>query len=432
MQSGWDSTGSDREIPHPSRFTGQGKLLVPNYLTEFRQNWRAITSGVIGVGGGYGVYSYVGSLFVPHMLKEFGWSKAEFALVGVLSLTAVVSAPAAGRITDVIGARAAAAIGAITVTCCMVAFALMTGDIREFMMLSVVLGFGGIMTSNVVYGRLVATCFTRARGLALAILVSGPPLSGAILALALNQVIAAQGWRAGFFLLAIFIAVFSLIALLLFPRIERTEAQKPARRSMKADYGTFMHLKAFWLIAGGMALINIPQPLQNTQMTLILMESGATSYLAGMMISLYAAGVLVGRFICGFALDRLPPHLVCAAVLCIPAIGLFILASSATSPLLLGLAVLMMGLSQGGEGDIATFMVARHFGMDVFSSVSGLVISAIAIGSTAGSLLLGAVLAQTHSYDAFLIPGGIAVLAGSAMFAMLGRQPVAREPLAAT
>jgi|EndMetStandDraft_6_1072998.scaffolds.fasta_scaffold03667_2 MFS family permease len=403
---------------------------MPAYLTEFRRNWRAIVSGVIGVGGGYGIYGYVASLFAPPMLEEFGWSRAEFALTGALSLTAIVLAPAVGRITDAIGPRAAAAIGGATVPLCLFAFTLMSGDIREFMILSVILTFVGLMTSTIVYARLVAACFERARGLALAVLVSGPPLSGAVLSLAMNQIIDTHGWRAGYYLLAAIIAVFSLVAVLLFPRAEKVDAKTKPRRSLKKDYATFIRRRAFWLIVGGMALVNVPQALQNTQMTLVLMENGATSYLAGLMVSLYAAGVLVGRFICGCALDRLPPHMVSAAVLCIPAIGLFILASPTVDPLMLGLAVLLMGMSQGGEGDIASYMVAQHFDMDLFSSISGLVISSIAIGSSMGSLLLGLVLSQTESYQAFLLPSAVAVLVGSTMYLLLGRQPPVVMPAA--
>jgi MFS family permease len=400
---------------------------MPGYFAEFRRNWRAMAAGVIGVGGGYGVYGYIASLFAPHMLKEFGWTKAEFALVGALSLSAIVIAPTVGRITDVIGARATAAIGAITLPLCFLAFTVMSGDIREFMGLSVVLTFVGLTTSTIVYGRLVAACFERARGLALAALVSGPPLSGAILSLVVNQVIETHGWRAGYYLLAAVIAVFSLAAVLLFPRAERAGARRTARRSMMGDYAMFMRRSPFWLIAVGMGLVNMPQAVQSTQMTLVLLENGATRHLAGIMVSLYATGVLVGRFICGVALDRLPPHLVAAGVFCIPAIGLFLLASSTTDPLLLGLSVLMMGLSQGGEGDVATYMVARHFGTQFFSSITGLIISAQAIGSALGSLLLGVILLQTRSYDLFLILSGVSVLAGSAMYAMLGRHPVATK-----
>ncbi|MGH8523486.1 MAG: hypothetical protein ACREXY_04505 [Gammaproteobacteria bacterium] len=54
------------------------------------------------------------------------------------------------------------------------------------------------------------------------------------------------------------------------------------------------------------------------------------------------------------------------------------------APWALALAVALMGLSQGAEGDVAGFLVMRHFGIGVYSSVLGIVIASLGVTSAAG------------------------------------------------
>ena len=97
--------------------------------------------------------------------------------------------------------------------------------------------------------------------------------------------------------------------------------------------------------------------------------------------------MLVGRFLCGLALDRFAAHLVAAIGMGLPAIGLFLLASSFDTSAVLMLSVLLIGLSFGAEGDLVGFLVVRHFGVHVYSSVMGMMTAAIAISSSIGAAL---------------------------------------------
>ena len=78
----------------------------------------------------------------------------------------------------------------------------------------------------------------------------------------------------------------------------------------------------FPLAIGGMLLVNIPQLLVSSQLMLVLAENGATGQVATWIVALYAAGVAVGRLLCGLALDRFAVHHVAIMVLGLPAIGL--------------------------------------------------------------------------------------------------------------
>jgi nitrate/nitrite transporter NarK len=77
------------------------------------------------------------------------------------------------------------------------------------------------------------------------------------------------------------------------------------------------------------------------------------------MVSIYATGTIIGRIICGLALDKFPTHLVAAISLSLPAIGYAVLASDLDGISAIGAAMLLIGLSVGAEGELISFMVAR-------------------------------------------------------------------------
>lgn len=188
----------------------------------------------------------------------------------------------------------------------------------------------------------------------------------------------------------------------------------------KRGYGVIMRNPAFWVLMVGMILVNIPQGLLSSQLKLVLMDSGAQSQTATWLISVFAIGVMVGRFACGLSLDRMEPHLVAALTLSMPAIGMILMASPFDSTIVLALSVAMMGLAQGAEGDIAAYLVSRRFGLSVFSLVMGLVGASIAGGAALGSLTLSYTLRLWGSYAPFLMIGACVTIMGAALFLTLG------------
>jgi hypothetical protein len=137
------------------------------------------------------------------------------------------------------------------------------------------------------------------------------------------------------------------------------------------------------------------------------------------MISSFATGTLIGRFMCGVALDRFPAHIVSAIGMGLPCIGLFLLATPMDGPLILSISVLLIGLAFGAEGDLVAYLVVRIFGVRIYSSVLGLMTALISTSASLGALLVGYTLAVTNSYVVFLNICGVAVLAGSLMFLLL-------------
>jgi len=302
-----------------------------------------------------------------------------------MGLLMLIAQPITGRLTDRFGVRAVSMVGVLAGPSAYIAFAMQPGSIRAFFAIAVLQIVVGTLTTSPVYTRIVAERFERARGLAFSIVMTGPPLVGAVLAPLLGRFIESEGWRNGYLLMGGITMAFGLIAVAMTPPHIGTRPDEDVPVEPKAGYGVIVRNPAFWVLIIGMILVNFPQGLVSAQMKLMLMDTGAQSQTATWLISIYAVGVMVGRFACGLSLDRMQPHHVAALTLSMPAIGMMLMASPFDATIVLALSVAMMGLAQGAEGDVAAYLVSRRFGLNVFSLVMGLVGASIAGGAALGA-----------------------------------------------
>jgi len=390
------------------------------YWGEFRTHWRPLLAATMGLGFGIGLSAYTMSLFAPKLIAEFGWPRSQFALLGSMGLLMLIAQPITGRLTDRFGVRAVSTVGVLAGPSAYIAFAMQPGSIRAFFAIAVLQIVVGTLTTSPVYTRIVAERFERARGLAFSIVMTGPPLVGAVLAPLLGRFIESEGWRNGYLLTGGITMAFGLIAVAMTPPHIGTRPDEDVPVESKAGYGVIVRNPVFWVLIIGMILVNFPQGLVSAQMKLMLMDSGAQSQTATWLISIYAVGVMVGRFACGLSLDRMQPHHVAALTLSMPAIGMMLMASPFDATIVLALSVAMMGLAQGAEGDVAAYLVSRRFGLNVFSLVMGLVGASIAGGAALGSLTLSYTLGLWGSYAPFLVIGACVTLVGALLFLTLG------------
>jgi MFS family permease len=392
------------------------------FFGEFRINWQSLLATFIGIATGSAIGHYTMSLFSPELIAEFGWSKSQFALVGSLPIVTMFVVPLAGRFTDRFGTRTAAIVGFTAMSLGFLAFSVMRGSIIEFFTIWVLQHIFGVLSTSLVFARLVVERFDKARGTALSVLMIGPPLSGAITAPLLGAFIAAEGWRAAFVALAAVSAIGGLICVTFMNgNVKQTSAGKKVHVQMsRAELFALIRHPTFLLLVGGMFLINLPQVFASSQLKLIVLSKGITDQTATWMVSLYAIGVMGGRIIFGVALDRVRAHLVALFALSLPAIGLLILAGSVPAVWLLASGVLVIGLAQGAEGDLASYLISRHFDLKNFSLILGFVKAGLDGGGAIGAAILSYTLHMTDSYGPFLLISAAATLIGALCFFLTG------------
>lgn len=413
------------------------------YFGEFRTNWWALLATFVGIATGNALSHYTMSVFAPELIKEFGWSKSQFALVGSLPIITMLLVPFAGRFADRFGARIAAMVGFSAISLGFLALSAMTGNIVQFFAIWVVQHVFGVLTTSLVFTRVIVERFDKARGSGLSVLMIGPPLSGAIVAPVLGAFIQAEGWRAAFVFLAVVSGLGGLICFTLLGAGRRAAAQTaedaaplkkaPRVRLTRAELVAVARHPAFLLLVAGMFLINIPQVFAASQIKLIVLANGVPDGIATWMVSLYAIGVIIGRVIFGLALDRVRANVVALFALSLPAVGFFVLASPVAAVGLLAAAVLVIGMAQGAEGDIGAYMVSRHFELKNYSLILGFVKSALDGGGAIGALVLSYTLHATDSYAPFLFLSAAATVVGAVCFFLTGRgqpRPLRAEPIA--
>lgn len=398
------------------------------YLGEFRLHWRALTAASIGLAVGYTFTNYVTNVFSPDLIRDLGWEKSDFALLGLIVVFAIICQPIAGRLADAFGVRRMALVGVLGAPALFLVLSQMTGPFWQFFMINIaqVILVGGT-TSAVVYTRLIADEFDRAKGVALGIAACAPALLGAASAPLLSALVISYGWRTGYMAVALFTLVMGLIVLALIPKAAAGGSGRQTRNSAPVDYRELVRDSAFLIIITGTVLCNLTLTMQMTQIKILVLDKGVSASAGAFMVSLYGGGVVVGRLLCGAALDRFPAHIVSAISMAAPAIGLVILASGSPGPALVGTAVALLGLSMGAEGDVGAYLVMKYFKPETYSSVFGIVVGALSLSGALGAVLLSYTLRMTGGFEVFLFISAVAAAVGGALFMLLGRLPSQSE-----
>jgi MFS family permease len=413
-----------------------------SYFGEFRAHWHNLLGAGLGIAFGAALNHYMTNLFGPALIAEFGWTKSHFALIGVMPLATMLVIPFQGRLTDRLGVRTAAAIGVALLPLTFLALSAMSGSIIHFFAIMFLQALIAMLCGTLTYTRVVVEKFDAARGMALSLGMTLAPLSGAIMTPIMGGIIDEHGWRAGYQAMALITGLGGAIALLLIgktppaARYGTSEAIASGMagppRSALADLRILSRQPAFLLIVIGMFFCNFPQVLVGSQLKLLVLDSGAPVRLATWIVSLYATGVIIGRFACGLALDKVPAHRVAIVALGLPALGFMALASPLDAPWILGGAILLVGLAQGAEGDIGAYLISRNFDLGLYSFIFAFVSCSMFVASAVGSLVLSQTLAMTDRFDMFLTIAAALTLLGALAFFLTGwarpRHPEAHEP----
>ena len=395
---------------------------------EFRTAWAALLAATSGMSAGLGLNAYVNNIFGPYLLDAFGWTKSEFALNGAISIITVFWIPFIGRMTDLFGVRNVALFGIIAYPVSFLLLSMMTGDVRLLYAIHFMQVIFCASTTATVYCRVVAERFVNRRGLALAICAAGPAVTGAIASPLLTGFVEDFGWRAGFHSMAVFSGALGVLTLILLPKESTLRKQDRSKRNARKDYRSILKSRVFRIIAVSSFLCSLTHALATSQLKIVLADHNVSEIAAGYMVSVFAIGVIFGRILAGIALDKWQTHIVAAIGMGLPCIGCFVLASGTHQIYLLGLAIILIGISFGAEADILAYVTAEYFPMYIYSTVMGLLTTAVGLAIGLGSGLLSYMLSLTDSFTAFLLLGGALVLVGGVNLLRLGPRPSSDDP----
>ena len=400
---------------------------MPDF-SEFRTHWRPLLGAFIGMGSALSLNSYILSIFAPYLIDDFGWSHKQWTLLGTVQMLVMICLPIAGRLTDLFGVRRVAAVGALSFPVFLLAIVSMDGSIGTYAAIYIAQTIICSTTTATVYSRVVAAAFKIRRGLALGIAGSSPPLIAAVFSSPISSFVSQNGWRAGYLVIAAFCAICAVLTMLLLPKHEPGDAPAKAARPVGA-YRAIFAMPAFWIMLAAFFLVNLPFTLATSQIKLVVLAQGLTDGSAAIMVSVFAVSSIIGRIISGGALDYAPAHRIAALNFVLPFAGLLLLASPLDTMPTVALAIGLIGFAFGGEGDILPYLVMRHFGIGVFSTVLGMLSAAVGLAMGMGNVLLAYTLGATNSFEVYLFTAAATAFIGSAMFLTLGLPKVAARRL---
>jgi len=376
---------------------------------EWRSNWTLVTAAAAGVSLSAVSSSSLGVMMEP-LEQEFGWTRTEISLgTSLVSFIGMALATFAGLAIDRLGARFIA-LSASAMMC--LGIGLMSsvdGELWQWWGLWALVGISASAMPTV-WVASVSSHFVAARGLAVAVALSGSGISTSLVPIIAQRLVDASGWRTAYLGLGCIWALLVLPLALLFFRNARAapareSAQGPisqpasraaelpgltARQGFASPKFYKLALAAFLSMSAGVALILNLVP--------VLRSTGLTPTTAASVAGIIGVSTITGRIVGGWLMDRMSAGAIAALSSAgaglLPVLLLLLPGSVAAA----AAGVAIYGLMGGAKVPAVVYLASRHFGQRAFGVLYGAVNTMIALGVGLGPLIANYVYDATRSY----------------------------------
>ena len=364
---------------------------------------RLAISLTIATIGNVGMWAIV--VIMPAVQAEFGIARADAALPYTMTMIGfAVGNLLIGRIVDRFGITFAL-ISAALLIAASTGLAALSPSVLVLSLLQLVIGFG----TSASFGPLIADIslwFLKRRGIAVAITASGNYLSGAIWPVILAGVLAEQGWRAVYLVLAIVtVAIMIPLALLLRRRVPlaaRNHADQVSGLRAQAAGFSPRTLMLMLGVAGIGCCVAMSMP--QVHIVSLCVDMGYGPAVGGQMLSLMLLGGVASRLVSGLVADRLGgvmTLLIGSGLQCL-ALFLYLPAGGLVS---LYVVSMIFGLAQGGIVPSYALVVREYMPSHEAGRRVGFVLMMTILGMALGGWMSGWIYDMTGSYQMAFING---------------------------
>jgi MFS family permease len=378
-----------------------------------------------------------GAVFFPPVLKHFGWSRATLSgAFAVGALSAGLGGPVVGWLLDRIDARKVMAVGVALTAGGYFALS-RTTNLTQFVICNFVIGFGLVSCTAIPCSLVLANWFNERRGLAMGIALAGASIGGAVMTPVVNYAIAARGWRFGYLLIAIPMAVITIPLLLVFIRTRPPADAQPERPPSEPapapaelpglEVSEALMTRSMWLIALVQFLFASLFAGLGQHFIAYLMDVGYSPSVAAQVLSMAFVFTTIGSLVSGPMADRVNARLATAATWFVTAIAVFALLGASHFPALMLYAVLV-GVVGGAFGVLLPLLMLESLGIRRFGSLMGIAGLIGTLGYAAGPIVTGWIHDRTTSYiPALWMFIGVSILCVIACLACRPLQSVLEE-----
>jgi MFS family permease len=371
-----------------------------------RQAWIIAASVFVTLFLVWGGGVNTGPVFLPPLLKYFGWTRARVSTLGSAgALMAGVCGPLVGWLVDRIEARRVMLLGALTTGIGFLA-ASCSDSYYGLLVANLIVAIGVTAATLIPASLVIASWFGERRGLAMGLTFAGTSLGGAAMIVIANKAIARGGWRAGYVAMAVPM-VFIVAPLVLFvvrgrpssaSAIGEQKLKQPAPVVLPGvELSEAFRTRSFWSIgiaeffyacAIGGILVHV---------VVYLIAAGYTASLAASSLSMIYLMSTFGKLSMGPSADRLSPRIVLAVVFGGAALGTLLLLEAKSGPMLAGFIVLV-GIASGTPLVLLPLVFIQSLGLKRLGSVQGVAGIFATIGAAVGPVAAGRIFDVSGSY----------------------------------
>jgi MFS transporter, OFA family, oxalate/formate antiporter len=386
----------------------------PNIDRRFFYGW--IIAAASGLGIAFSVMTFVPTtigLMVGPLSKAFGWTPAQIILAPTFAtFSTILVAPFLGAVVDRFGARRVICISFIVEALLIASFRYIDSNIGFYYARYAALALLATGTTFVPFTKIISHWFDKRRGFAIGIALACYGIGGVIWSKGTQMLFDLFGWRQSFTYMGGFILLIVLPILLIL--IRDTPESKGCNADGAADdqrdemetkqpvtgmsLGQAAGRLQFWKIV--IAFFLIAAGFQSMMLNLVPM---LTSYgikvqtAASIQASLWGTMVL-GRFTTGWLLDRFFAPRVALAFLIPAIIGILILGAGIIGVFTAVLGAVIIGFTNGSEGDILPYITGRYYGLKHYTKIYGTLFSCFCLGSGSGPYITAYIVEKTGSY----------------------------------
>lgn len=364
--------------------------------------------------------------FYDHMVREFGWSRAQVTSGNALSKLIVgpLFGFFAGWIVDRFGPRRLMLVGIILAGVALIGLGNMNA-LWMFYFFYLLNALGYVCAGPLPNQVLLSRWFDKSRGKAMGFAYLGIGIGGFLVFQISAILIHYFGWRYALSALGVLIVIIAF-PLAFFVKDSPTATSYKVSGPVKTQpIGWVLGSPRFYLLLiGSMCSIGAVGGTNQHLKLLLASDLHFSDQQVANIASLVLVSSLVGRLAMGWLADHLPKKYVMLLIYLIVAIGISLL-FFASVPGAIYLFAIIFGIGLGGDYMIIPLMAGELFGVKVLGRLMGMVLTADGVAEALVPMLVGDLRDRTGSYSlSFVVLVGMAII-GAIAVTLLPKKAVA-------
>lgn len=370
----------------------------------------------------YSIAQNIQPLFVPYVIKQFGFSLAGFSLIFTCgAIASAIFSPVLGNVFEKVNIKLLFLLGATLSAVGFMGFGF-SHNLAQFYVLAAMQKVGCLLFSGIGVPYLINSWFPKeGRGKALGIAFSGGSIGNVFLQQITSQMLASRGATYSYIFFGVLALVCSLPIVMIFVRLPKVGEVEVVEENEAEEVQTsgFDGLgakatkqnKYFWLFSIGYAIIAVSISALSTQYaTYFTGELGLSATLVGTLGSVFAAFCLIGNVSGGALFDKIGTLKTMTISMLLQGVAIVALIFCAKVPALAFLFSIAYGLNVYSYMSAPAFMATDVFGKKESSKIFGTISLLFALGYAFGSTLVGMIVDKVGFGAAWIVMLGCVVV----------------------